>query len=152
MEKLFRNYENQMRRREKAMNDWRNAANRYKHALNAFAVKYHIPEQHQTIEFMHSLRNHPNIKQKFRRMAELAKIESTEYAKMRRLHEQVERAFHIPQNRWSVGISTIPENIRNLIRNERQRARRQNTSRMISILKEKNVPVNVIRHMFPKKS
>jgi hypothetical protein len=152
MEKLFRNYENQVKRHKNAMKNWSNAAEKYKNALNAFAVQYRIPVQNRTIQFMHSLRNHPNIKQNYRKASELSRIEALEYAKMRRLHEQVEKAFHIPRKNWGVGPSTFPENIQLLIQNEKRRALRQNTARAISVLKSKNVPVNLIRHMFPKKS
>jgi hypothetical protein len=144
MEKLIRNYENQAKRANNANENLKKAGNAYRNAMRSFINKYHVTPQRSN-ELIY--RNHPNVKQNYRRIKEAIKVSGYEASKLRRLHNQIERVFHIPRKNWN--LSTISrQNIHNLIQPEK---RRQNITRALFVLKNKNVPVNLIRHMFPKK-
>jgi hypothetical protein len=150
MEKVFRNYENQVKRVNKTYQNWGNAAGAYQNALNVFARKYHInPNNQNNMKFYSLIKKHPNIKQNHLKLMESVRVHMIEQNKLKNLQRKVEHAFHIPRNERNEGVRS--RNLLQLIRNEKQRVLRQNKARMISLLKEKNIPVNLIRHMFPNK-
>jgi flagellar biosynthesis regulator FlbT len=150
MEKLFKRYEHEIKNFKKVEQNYKNAEKNVFSALNTFRNKYHIPPEHITNNnhFFSLVMKHPNVKQNYRKLLEATKIRNMKRNTLMHLQRKVGQSFHIPY-----GTYPSQKDLLNRIRNERQRAaRHQNIARMISVLKEKNVPANLIRHMFPPRS
>ena len=145
MEKLFRRYEHEVKNFKKVKQNYENAEKNVFSALNTFRNRYHIPLEQITNNnhYFSLVMKHPNVKQNYRKLLEAAKVRNMKSNTLMHLQRKVGKTFHIPY-----GTFPSQRTLLNLIRNERQRAARQNKTHALLVLKNKNVPANLIRHMF----